>query len=236
MEILRRLLNTNKIAIARLFQIGSNNYEGSLSIEKDEILKYLPAHPKIIDCGAHIGTDAIEFLIKADCRIYAFEPITNIYDKLLANTKQYSNINCFNLALNSYDGVAEMYVSSGYSDGSSSLLEPKMHLKFHPDVFFHETELVNCNKLDTWAIANSVSEIDLLWLDMQGAEKQMLSESELILDTVKVIHTEISFFEIYANMSNYKNLKKFLKKKGFKVVIEAIPKGNYGGNVLFVKE
>lgn len=225
-----------KNRIIRLNQLGLNNYNGSVSIEKEEIFKHLPLSPIIVDCGAHIGTDTVEFATHPGTRIYAFEPVKDIFRQLVFNTKDYENVTCFNVALSSYDGVADMHISSGYSDGSSSLLKPTKHLEYHPDVFFNNTEQVKCIKLDTWANQNNVKHVDMLWLDMQGAEQAMLSESIIILDTVSVIHTEVSLLEIYEGMGSYKGFKKFLQARGFNAVIEAIPKGNYGGNVLFVKK
>jgi len=225
-----------KNRLTRFAQLGFNNYKGGVIIEKEEIFKHLPASPIIVDCGAHIGTDTVEFATQPGTRIYAFEPVKDIFTQLVTNTKDYENVTCFNVALSSFDGVADMYISSGYSDGSSSLFKPKRHLEYHPDVYFNNIEQVKCSKLDTWAKQNNVNHVDMLWLDMQGAEQMMLAESVMIIDTVSVIHTEVSLFETYEGMGSYKGFKNFLRARGFKVVIEAIPKGSYGGNVLFVKK
>lgn len=233
---MKTMIKKIKNRIVRLSQLGINNYSGGVIIEKMEIFKYLPTSPVIVDCGAHIGTDTVEFAAHYGSRIYAFEPVKNIFQQLVSNTKEYENVTCFNLALSSSDGVADMYISSGYSDGSSSLLKPKKHLEYHPDVYFKNVEQVKCTKLDTWANENKVKHVDMLWLDMQGAEQKMLMESFIILETVSVIHTEVSLLETYEGMSSYKGFKNFLKARGFEAVFEAIPKGNYGGNVLFVKK
>jgi FkbM family methyltransferase len=236
MNRIKKIARKFKNLFIRYIQLGFNNYKGSYIIEKDKIFEYLPLNPVIVDCGAHIGTDTIEFAKISGSKIYAFEPIKNIFNKLQENTKPYPNVTCFNLALGSCNGVDNMYVSNGYSDGSSSLLKPKKHLEVHPDVYFQEMETVKISKIDTWAKENKVFSVDMLWLDMQGAEQQMLMESKYILDTVKIIHTEVSLIEIYEGMGKYKGFKKFLEKNGFKAVIEAIPVDNYGGNCLFVKK
>ena len=208
---------------------------GSVLIDKKIILKYLPDSAIIIDCGAHIGTDTIEFAKNEKNTIYAFEPVEEIFAQLVNNTKDFKNVNCFKLALNSNDGEQDMYISSGESDGSSSLLKPKEHLEDHPDVLFNDVRKVKCKNLDSWAKENNVAKVDMLWLDMQGAEQKMLMASKTILDTVKIIHTEVNLHETYEGIESYKSFKTFLKRSGFKIIVEAIPKGYYGGNVLFIR-
>jgi hypothetical protein len=71
---------------------------------------------------------------------------------------------------------------------------------------------------------------------MQGYEMKMLQASQQILPKVKAIHTEVSTKEIYEGVSQYPEYRKYLESIGFKVKIEAIPKGWDMGNVLFVRE
>lgn len=207
----------------------------SVVIQKDVIKRYLPPCPLIIDCGAHIGLDTIELSSIEGSRIFAFEPIVQLFERLVENTQPCRNIECFNVALSDYNGVAEMYVSSGGSDGSSSLLKPKEHLVDHPDVLFKQITKVKSMTLDSWAKENQIQKIDMLWLDMQGAEQKMLMASKDIFKTVTVIHSEISTKETYENVKTYIHFKKFLKSNGFKVEVEAIPKGYDMGNVLFTR-
>lgn len=206
-----------------------------IKISKKVIKNYLPFKPVIIDCGAHIGTDTIELAKIPGSKIYAFEPVKEIFKQLVSNTKNCPNIHCFNVALNDFDGEADMYVSSGDSDGSSSLMKPKDHIVDHPDVLFNEVEKVKCKTLDSWAKENNVKRVDMLWLDMQGAEQKMLEASTVILDTVAIIHSEVSIRETYEGVQDYKVYKRFLEHKGFKVLVQAIPDGYDMGNVLFVK-
>lgn len=205
-------------------------------IDKNLIRKFLPPNPVIIDCGAHIGVDTIELSKIEGSKVFAFEAIPHLYQQLIENTRSSSNIKCFNVALSWFDGECEMYISSGGSDGSSSLLKPKKHLQHHPEVLFHERKKVVCRTIDTWLKENKLLHVDMLWLDMQGAEQKTLEASKKILSTVRVIHTEVSKDETYEGVESYTMFKKFLMKRGFKVEVEAIPKGHYGGNVLFIRK
>ncbi len=206
------------------------------NISKVLFKKYLPANPVIIDCGAHDGADTVALANTYNAQIHAFEPVEDIFKRLKQRTSKFPSIFCYNIALSDNNGKQNFYVSEGESDGSSSLLEPKDHLRDHPETFFEKQTIVETLTLDTWAANNKIEKVDLLWLDMQGFELNMLKASTKILPTVKVIHTEISVTETYKGVPTYETYKSFLQSIGFTVLIEAIPKGWDMGNVLFVRK
>lgn len=218
-----------------IFALFNNNK--SAHIDKEYIISLLPSNPVILDCGSHIGVDSLEFVnLNSNCIVHAIEPVSEIYNKLKENCKQFKQIITYNIALSDSTKEDIIYISSGTSDGSSSLLQPKDHLIDHPDVIFSKTESIQCFTLDTWANNNGINKIDLLWLDMQGMELKMLKESKVILESVTAIHTEVSMHETYEGVETYDEVKKFLLQKGFKVKIEAIPSGWDMGNVLFIRD
>lgn len=207
------------------------------AIPKYVLRKYLPDNVAIIDCGAHVGADSVELArIFRRGKVYSFEPVPALFQLLVRNSRKYSNIHCYQLALGNMNGTTKMFVSSGGSDGSSSLLPPTGHLVDHPDVHFKETTEARTITLDAWAAENNIQQIDFLWLDMQGFEFQMLQASTKILPTVKAIHTEVSTRETYKGAVLYGDLKQWLGGQGFEVVTEAIPPGTDMGNVLFVRK
>jgi FkbM family methyltransferase len=203
-------------------------------ISKSKIRPYLPNNPVIIDCGAHDGTDSILLSKVLQGTVHAFEPVPSIFTRLVQNTSRYQ-IQCYQTALSATNGTATFFLSSGTSDASSSLLKPKEHLIDHPTVTFEDHLTVQTSTLDHWAAQYGIASVDLLWLDMQGAELKMLAASKTILPTVKVIHSEVSTKETYEGTCTYNQLADFLKSHGFTVMIEAIPHGADMGNVLFVR-
>ena len=204
-------------------------------IPQQYIAKFLPKYPIIVEAGAHVGWDTISLgkLFK-NGRIYAFEPIPDLYLKLLENTKRYQNIFCSELALGEKKEKANIYVSEGVSDASSSLLSPKDHLKIHPEVLFKKQIQINVVNLDSWLKKEKINQVDFLWLDLQGYEFQVLRSSPKTLKKVSVIYTEVSLVENYENTLLYPQFKKWLEKKGFAVKREEITWSD-AGNVLFVK-
>lgn len=207
------------------------------NISKSLFKRYLPVNPAIIDCGAHTGKDSVELANLFPLgQVHAFEAAPEIFEILKRRKTRRNNLNFHNLALADTDGEMDFYISEGKSDGSSSLLRPKTHLTDHPDTFFRKSVKVPTITLDNWAEKNQIQKIDLLWLDMQGYELKMLKASEKILNTVSVIHTEVSIKETYEGVAQYEELKTFLENQGFEMIMEAIPPGWDMGNVLFVRK
>jgi len=215
------------------FGIPKVKYE---RISKSVLKKYLPSNPVSIDCGAHDGSDSVELLKVLGGHVHSFEPVPELYERLVNRAKKYKRISTYKIALADKTGKETFYVSEGHSDASSSLLAPKDHLIDHADTFFKRQIEVKTLTLDDWAKENNIPKVDLLWLDMQGFEMQMLAQSKVILPTVKVIHTEVSTKETYEGVVTYKHYRSYLESIGFKCVLEAIPDHWDMGNVLFVRK
>lgn len=205
-------------------------------IPKQLIQRYLPEGPVVIEAGAHIGVDTTEMsILWPNGVIYAFEPIPEIFGRLKANTRKMKNVHCFPLALSDTTGTLKMFVSSGTSDGSSSLLAPKEHLVEHPDVLFQTTTQVQSTTLDDWIAVYRVARVDFLWLDVQGAELSVLKASPRILRSVRAIYTEVSLKEVYEGVPLYPELRGWLEEQGFRVERQELPWPDMG-NVLFVRK
>ncbi|OFY84451.1 MAG: hypothetical protein A3F72_13665 [Bacteroidetes bacterium RIFCSPLOWO2_12_FULL_35_15] len=225
----------NKI-IQRLKKlIGKNAENEDEFFVLDIVKRKIPSNPIIIEAGAHIGSDSGRFAqLWKDAKIYAFEPVPDVYSQLVENTSQYKNIKTFPLALSDKNGETKMFVSSGRSDASSSLLAPKEHLDVHPDVHFNNTINVETITLDDFCLKNNISHIDFMWLDMQGYELPMLMAAKNMISKISVIYSEVSLIETYEDVSTYQKYKEWMEGEGFKVYKEYFPWKDMG-NVLFVK-
>lgn len=200
------------------------------------IKKFLPENPVVIEAGAHIGLDTVQMSKSwPNGTIYAFEPIPELFERLKANTRKLKNVNCHPLALADSVTVAKMFVSSGVSDGSSSLLPPKEHLTEHPDVYFQTEIEVQTTTLDDWVRKHGVQRVDFLWLDMQGSELAALKAAPLVLSLVRAIYIEVSLKEMYEGVPLYPEVREWLEIRGFRVEREELPWPDMG-NVLFVRQ
>jgi len=240
-----------KMLIIRLFvdkeyllRIGDTNQV--LKISK----RYLEEKINIIEAGAFNGDDTkriSHYFPKSE--IYAFEPVPENFKMLINNTKNNSNIHCFELALSDTEGIVKFYNSHSIKkpdkSAAGSLLAPKEHLNFAPHVSFNKITEIKSTTLDAWASNNRIENIDFLWLDMQGMELRVLKQSPNILKTVKIIYIEVIFIEAYEKQHIYYEIRKFLEDSGFRVVAKNFlekdakyPKVNkrWFGDVLFTRD
>jgi len=108
-------------------------------VPKGYIKQFVPPNPIVVEAGAHIGSDTVEMSrIWPKGTIHAFEPVPDLFGKLIENTSDLKNVRLYPCALSDRIGAAKMFVSRGSSDGSSSLLLPKEHLLQHPTVYFQD--------------------------------------------------------------------------------------------------
>ena len=212
-----------------------DKFLGKGVLPKKYFIRFLPENPVILEAGAHIGKDTVEMArVWPAGTIHAFEPVPSLFKKLENGTKNLKNVHCYQLALGDKQGTEIMHISSGASDGSSSLLPPKDHLNVFPTVYFDEKLPVNTITLDGWAESNNIQKIDFMWLDLQGMELNVLKSGKNILRTVTAIYTEVSKIEAYKDQTLYADLFEWLSSNGFHIEREVVENG--GGNVFFIRK
>ncbi|HMG93403.1 MAG TPA: FkbM family methyltransferase [Chryseolinea sp.] len=183
------------------------------------VKKYLPKNPNILEAGAHMGYDTYGLArIWSAGRVYAFEPVPDLYAELRERTRNLKNVKTFKLALGNENRNLEMYVSGGGSTASSSILKPRDHLEVFPAVTFDNKISVQVKKVSDWAKSENISVIDLFWLDMQGFEVYALQGAGDLLRNVKVIYTELCRNELYSGMFTKESYIEFLDKSGFDLI------------------
>ena len=207
-------------------------------ISKRQIIKYLPRDPVIVDAGAYIGSDSVEFSrYLPNAIVFAFEPVPDVFRQLCHHARKYPNIRCRHHALGSRTGETAMFVSgSGGCQAASSLLKPTQELIERHRLTFDQSISVKVFTLDDWAAQEGVDHVDFLWLDLQGMEKPVLEASPRILSRVRAMCLEVSIRKTYEGVADYLTLRDWLKNQGFQVAVEAIPPGTDMGNVLFVRD
>jgi FkbM family methyltransferase len=182
------------------------------------IASVLPRSPVIVEAGAHNGSETLGMsAAMPGCTIHAFEPVPAVFAKLTERTKDLQNVRRYPLALGERNTSSPMFVSSGGTDASSSLLRPKEHLNVSPHVRFESTIDVRTVTLADWARENNVSRVDFFWLDMQGNELAALRGAGDLLDTAAAIYTEVNLIELYEGAPLYHDVRTWIETRGFRV-------------------
>jgi FkbM family methyltransferase len=181
----------------------------------------------IVECGSRDCLDAIEMnnYYYPDI-IYSFECNPESID--VCKTNLLPNIKLIEKAVCDKNGIVDFYPtdmdkSIDKNIGASSLL-------WHRDnkvEFFQKHIQVGAIRLDTFMEQEGISGIDLLCMDLQGAEHLALEGLGSRIKDVRYIISEVSFKSHYEGDMLRVEIRRLLNKKGFDVL------QYISGNVLF---
>lgn len=154
----------------------------------------------IFDIGAGHGGEMQQMRqFWKNCKIYAFEPDERNFPEI----RYYGGIEPYKMVIGDHNGKANFYTSYPPKE-SGSIRKPKLHLVHYPQVKFNEPITVDMMTLDTFCENNKVDHIDFIWMDVQGAERDVFSGATTILKKTKYVYTECYDEEVYEGQYNRK--------------------------------
>lgn len=178
----------------------------------------------IFDVGACHALESVELSKKyPNAKVYTFEANPVSYNVCLENTEGYDSITVINEAVNDYDGLCKFYpmdkekTITTWEDGNqgaSSLYRANGQYDFIEKYVQYEIE-VPCTRLDTFCERNDIDKIDIIWMDLQGAELKALQSLGSLLDTVQIIHTELEMNPMYEGQCLFSDVNEYLTNNGF---------------------
>lgn len=180
----------------------------------------------IFDIGARDCEQSIEFY-KAfpNSKIYSFECNPNTLPICRRNIQKYSDrITLIEGAVSDYDGeisffpINQQKTITTWKDGNpgaSSIF--KSNGSYTVEHYIQDEIKTNCHRLDTIMKIHNISKVDLIWMDLQGAELLALKGLGDFLRNVKYIHTEVSHKAIYTGQVLYNELNNFVVSNGFEL-------------------
>ena len=151
----------------------------------------------IVDAGAHIGFVSVLLANRyPHCRIISIEPEAENFRLLCSNTKAYDNISAVNVALWSENTTLEIlnpndenwaYCFSSSSEGAFTAVSMNQLMKDF-----------------------KLSKIDLLKIDIEGAEKEVMANSQGWINAVGAVAIELhDRFRTGCSASFYEATKRF---------------------------
>jgi FkbM family methyltransferase len=213
--------------------------------------------PVVLELGAHAGEDTRKFLDTfRDIRIYCFDPDPRCIKQFKAAIQDERCV-LTEAAVSNVDGKVTLNMSSGcppesvprrykylglgwlYAffkkidwDYSSSIKEAKSSPKDYPWLKFGRKVEVRSLRLDSWVEQNGIKEIDFIWSDIQGAEKDMIEGAANTLKRCKYLYTEYGELSSYSGALTKAETVRLLQKQGFELMSD-YSRGEQIGNLLF---
>ncbi|KQS92698.1 FkbM family methyltransferase [Chryseobacterium sp. Leaf394] len=159
--------------------------------------KYNLKPKTIVDLGAHVGFTSVYYHLNyPEAQIFSVEASKKNYSLLTRNTQNLQNIKIFNAAVFSEDGFVN------FDDDAALSYNTKIG---------KQGGLVEALCMNTFMEKNNISQIDLLKMDIEGAESEVLTRNNQWLNKVSNIIIELH--------SPYKteDLERDLSPFGFKI-------------------
>ena len=195
---------------------------------------YIPYNVKtIVHVGANVGEELDFYYNLGAKEVHFFEPRDEPQKELFENCKRYEEnmeISLYKAGLGSKTEEKIMYEGGQ----SSSFIEPKLHLTYYTGVTFKKHKTYNIYRADE--IFAKDLKIDMVNLDVQGFELEVLKGFGSLLDSTKLIYSEINTAELYSGCVLVEQLDEFLLAFGFKRV-ETVMESFYNwGDAIYVKQ
>jgi FkbM family methyltransferase len=196
---------------------------------RERLIQHLVSnkYPIIFDIGAHNG-QSVQYLKKLFPKsiIYSFEPDPESFDVL--SSKNIDGVNYYNEAISDFDGCATFYRNK--ISHTNSLFKVNLNSKDSIGITsakanndkqylsgFNSEYKVSATMLDTFTKKHLIGKVDLLKIDVQGAECHVLRGGENSLKRTRTIVLEVSFFDYYEHQTSFLNVESILSPLGFKL-------------------
>jgi FkbM family methyltransferase len=203
----------------------------------------------IFDIGSCEGEDAIRYArLFPTAHVYAFEPLREnlaIAQGSIARYAPGADITLVQVALSDADGTADFHVSSGHPEGrprspewdygnkSSSLLPPERHLELFDWITFDRVIQVTTERFDHFCARSGISHVDMIHIDVQGAELAVLRGAGTLLAGTRAIWMEVEAIPLYRGQPLKPEVEAFMTERGFQVEKDTV--GTISGDQLYVR-
>ena len=201
---------------------------------REKVLKLLvdSNSPTILDVGANNGSSLVEFKKWwPNSKVHCFEPQSECWDELDDLSNEFTNVHINKFALgNKNDESKEFYshdlntgisgfnkinIESKDSIDLSKLSNDSKSLENHKKTINHKRN-VQVKRLDEY-IKNdkNINQIDLLKIDTQGYELEILEGLGTELNNVRILITELMFYDYYEKSLSFYELESILRPFNF---------------------
>lgn len=167
----------------------------------------------IFDVGGHVGETVARYKrMFPKATIYSFEPFPESFEKLRARFQRDRSIKPIRAAVSDKVGTTELYVNQ-LSETNSLFPYPVCGRRYYPKKAETVTNIqVPATTIDDFCGKHSISEVDILKMDIQGAELMALrgAAEKLKQGLIQLIYTEVMFVRHYEEGAMFQEISNFL--------------------------
>jgi len=173
----------------------------------------------IFDAGAHVGNTVANYkYLFPEATIYSFEPFPESIERLRKRFLGDSLVKPIQMAISNEAGAREFYVNNTFEQTNSLFPRPISARRYYPK----GAELMNrievgVTTIDKFCSEESISNIQILKMDIQGGELMALQGASEMLHQgrIDLIYTEVLFVPHYEGAPMFYELCEYLSKWGY---------------------
>jgi len=208
--------------IRRFVSLRPSSFASFVEVERAErlfYLNYLREGMTVFDVGANIGELTMMFsrFVGAGGSVHAFEPGRKSFEKLetIHTLASLRNVQLNKLALGEKEGTLTLHsYGDDYLSWTSQALRPLEG--YGIDIHAVTTEEASATTLDLYCEGKGIESIDLLKVDVEGAEFQVLLGANRMLESRSVRCITFEFGQTTFDMHNDPNdMETYLKNLGY---------------------
>lgn len=167
----------------------------------------------IFDIGANIGQSIEEYRrLFPGSVITSFEPLPRCFDELIEKYQGKPGITLRNIAFSEKPGRGTFHATR--CSTVSSLLRPDRRIQELSPKRNYDFDIiqVNIDTIDQYCLSNDIETMDILKIDVQGAELAVLKGAERLLsgDRIRLIYLEVICADNYEGQSDLQSLIQYL--------------------------
>jgi len=191
------------------------NFRKPFNCEKSTYLKLVRRGDAVIEVGANLGyfTGLFGNIVGSKGVVLAFEPIPHTREQLLLNTEKLKQVSILPYAISDQQGDFEMFIP-GCIHGQASLRQHSSSGWKTVDKVTSVT--VKCKALSEITQVRSLSRIDFMKVDVEGAELLVLKGArDILMRDHPILHLEIE--DRWMNAFGYgaSEIESFLRSIGY---------------------
>lgn len=185
-----------------------------------QILKDIIGEAKtIVEIGSYDGKDARQLHKIFGCTVQCFEPNVKSFKKSKGTVLIDTLIG---------DKTKDSVFYESNHPQSNSIRPPSLHKKIWPKIKFKQSKC-RMMRLDEFLFFKG---IDLLWIDVNGAEANVIEGATSTLLQTRFVYMEVSEKELYGGQVHVNRIIRRMRQLGF-IVNSIYDFGENFGNILF---